>query len=121
MVAGVRTSDPVVVVVCSNEAENWASVSGGDKNIWSDLHRNSLTEWICVEYSSHLTSDLHTLQHNIQGATFYVRKCGEGGFRMREIVRNISNENAMDGGTNLHCTLSVLYLNCAWPGKDSDE
>ena len=40
---------------------------------------------------------------------------------MREIVRNISNENAMDGGTNLHCTLSVLYLNCAWPGKDSDE
>ena len=61
MVAGVRTSDPVVVLVCANEAENWASVSGGDKNIWSDLHRNSLTEWICVEYSSHLTSDLHTL------------------------------------------------------------
>ena len=64
MVAGVRTSDLVLAgagVVCSNEAENWLLCVRRDKNIWSDLHRNSLTEWICVEYSSHLTSDLHTL------------------------------------------------------------
>ena len=108
MVAGVRTSDLVLELVwcVQMKQKTGCCVSGGDKNIWSDLHRNSLTEWICVEYSSHLTSDLHTLQHNIQGATFYVRKCGEGGFRMREIVRNIQNENAMDGGTNLH------YLCC---------
>ena len=39
-------------VLCWNEAENWLSVSGCDKNIWWDLHRNSLTEWICVKYSS---------------------------------------------------------------------
>ena len=65
MVTGVRTSDLVLeleLVWCVQmKQKTGCCVSGGDKNIWSDLHRNSLTEWICVEYSSHLTSDLHTL------------------------------------------------------------
>lgn len=48
-------------VLCWNEAENWLSVSGCDKNIWWDLHWNSLTEWICVKYSSPNLRFTHTL------------------------------------------------------------